>query len=54
MRDIKRLIRSRTGGSDEARHSAQARAWQTGTAAYSCLDYATIRRQVRPFSVAMP
>jgi hypothetical protein len=41
--DIKRLIRSRAGGSDAAWHSAQARAGQTGTFAYVWLDYAMIR-----------
>ena len=45
--DIARLIRSHAGGSDKARHSAQARARHTGSSAYGWLDYAMIRSMSR-------
>ena len=47
MGNIAGLIRSHAGGSDKARHSAQARARHTGSSAYVWLDYGMIRSMSR-------
>ena len=49
MRSIVAVIRSRAGGSDEAWHSAQARARHTGSFAYVWLDYAMIHNLSRRY-----